>query len=151
MRLSLLTLRRTHSAFFFLAIIAYFALVSVLSHMPGTLLTAIPWNIWDKAMHFLEYLPLGFFVAVGMRHRPLSYRKVTVCILGILLAFGFGCLDELHQSFVPGRFATFSDVLADTLGGGVGVLIGLLPFFTRPGDYPVGVSNHLTNSIPPER
>ncbi len=134
MALSSFMFRRTHSGFFILAIIVYFSVISVLSHMPGSLLADLTWNVWDKALHFLEYLPLGFLVAVGMRHRPLSLSKVTVCILGILLTFGFGCLDEFHQSFVSGRFASFSDVLADTLGGGVGVIIGLLPFFVRSGE-----------------
>ena len=39
-----------------------------------------------------------------------------------LLAILYAVLDELHQSFVPGRGATMSDVGIDSIGAGLGIL-----------------------------
>ena len=37
--------------------------------------------------------------------------------LGVILASGWGFLDEWHQRFVPGRSAELADVAADCIGG----------------------------------
>jgi VanZ family protein len=70
----------------------------------------------DYVKHFLGYGLFALAVAVGMTsgfHSRLSFRKV----LGSFLIAGiYGCLDEFHQGFVPGRTATVADVLADLLG-----------------------------------
>ena len=41
----------------------------------------------------------------------------------LLAAFVYGCLDEFHQSFVPGRDVEAGDVSADTFGGFLAVLV----------------------------
>jgi VanZ family protein len=41
----------------------------------------------------------------------------------LVISFVYGASDELHQWFVPGRYATIGDLLADSLGGGVGGFI----------------------------
>ena len=43
-------------------------------------------------------------------------------LLGIVLAATliYGASDEIHQYFVPGRNASWTDWLADTLGGLIG-------------------------------
>lgn len=35
-----------------------------------------------------------------------------------------GAIDEIHQSFVPGRFSSIFDWFADLLGGVIGTLAG---------------------------
>ena len=58
-----------------------------------------------------------------------SFQNNMVLVLIVSLLYGLS--DEFHQWFIPGRSATFGDVLADTLGGGFG---GLLLFkFKRKG------------------
>jgi len=37
------------------------------------------------------------------------------------VAFGYGVLDEWHQSFVPGRHASLADVLLDSAGVVIGI------------------------------
>ena len=78
----------------------------------------------DKAIHVLEYLPFGFLLARAfIQQRPAVkiWQVVTICSLL------YGISDEYHQSFVPGREAGVSDVIADTIGGFLGVWIFLFP------------------------
>ena len=44
----------------------------------------------------------------------------------ILIVSGYGIIDEIHQSFVPGRFPSFFDWTADTLGAILGGLLCLI-------------------------
>lgn len=126
----------------FVASVFYFGLVSFLSHLPGSVLKELPFNIWDKAAHLIAYMPLGFLLALGMTRRPLRWSKNLAVVLTLGVVAGLGALDEFHQSFVPGRFSTLSDTIADLLGGGIGAAVAV--FFIQP----VGVSNHLRNSRP---
>ncbi len=115
------------SAYIFLAGAgAYFIVISIVSHIPGNTFQEVPFNIWDKAAHFIEYLPLGLLLATAIRRQPISFKRKSVLIWGALLVFGFGVLDEFHQMFVPGRFASWLDVVADTVGGFTGVLLGTM-------------------------
>jgi len=43
--------------------------------------------------------------------------------ISILFAACYGCLDEVHQYFVPERNADWLDAAADTVGGIAGVLL----------------------------
>lgn len=78
-------------------------------------------GIIRKLAHFMEYLCMGL----------LSYSLVAVwygtrvrgCLLVLLQIFLSAGLDEFHQYFVPGRCASFRDVMIDTAGGGVGILL----------------------------
>ena len=70
----------------------------------------------DKMLHCLEYSILGW---LGYRAYYSTIKKpilfLTVC--GIM----FGCFDEFWQSFIPGRFPSHYDVIAD----GFGVIFGV--------------------------
>lgn len=70
----------------------------------------------DKIAHFGAYLVLGFLLAWG---RGPQARIFWLILLGSL----YGILDELHQSFVPGRSADVWDVTADIFGVFTGVLV----------------------------
>jgi hypothetical protein len=43
-------------------------------------------------------------------------------LVAIALAVAFGAADEWHQSFTPGRDASWLDLLADTVGATAGAL-----------------------------
>ena len=71
-----------------------------------------------KYAHMFEYFCLGvgvclFFSEALEKRWPAFFSAVAFCFL-------YACSDELHQSFVPGRAALFSDVLID----GAGYLLG---------------------------
>lgn len=50
-----------------------------------------------------------------------EFDRIAIClIIGIIYATS----DEIHQAFVPGRGPMFTDVLIDSMGVTVGMLIG---------------------------
>ena len=72
----------------------------------------------DWAYHFIEYAVGGVLAGLALRGREPRHDA--------LLALGFcalyALLDEWHQSFVPGRDSSGTDVAADLAGAYVGVL-----------------------------
>ncbi len=108
------------------AAIVYCCAIGVLSHLPGDEIPTIV--IWDKAVHFLEYIPLGLLLTGWLILRSGPGRRLVVLysVLGVAM---LGGIDEIHQAFVPGRVPSGFDLIADVLGGLVGSLIGV-PFFS---------------------
>ena len=49
-----------------------------------------------------------------------AYRSVMVTLLICII---YAASDELHQAFVPGRGAHVSDVIIDSAGSALGILI----------------------------
>jgi VanZ family protein len=82
----------------------------------------------DKVLHLLVYAVLGFLILGGMRPAEAGYRRGNR-LAAFLLVVLYGILDEYHQSFVPGRIADPLDVLADAVGGLIGV--GLMALIYR--------------------
>lgn len=86
-------------------------------------LSAPPGGVSDKAGHAMAYGGLALFVL-----RAVARARVThVTWGGALLAWGltvaYGATDELHQYFVPGRFAAFDDWVADAVGSAVALVV----------------------------
>ncbi|MFH1314488.1 MAG: VanZ family protein [Candidatus Eisenbacteria bacterium] len=74
----------------------------------------------DKVLHFIEYSILGITL------RYWSARSGKFLVGG---GIAFGALDELHQLWIPGRCASFWDLVADALGVTFGFVISR--FFLR--------------------
>lgn len=77
-----------------------------------------------KLAHFAEYACMGVLLYV-IWSQWVSARK-RLCLLILSCVFFSAVLDELHQWFVPGRYASLADVLLDTCGGAVGMLMMIL-------------------------
>lgn len=105
--------------------------VFLLSHMTNVQLMRFEFNIWDKLAHFVEYLPIGFLVAGLLRVTMKSRTLLFLGSIAVAIVFGFGCLDELHQYFVPTRQASGLDILADVLGGVAGASLAFAFFRVR--------------------
>ncbi len=71
--------------------------------------------------HFMNYFVLGFLALNALKfYYPLTVKTLTITfILGTL----FGFIDEMIQRFVPGRAFTWFDVLTDSLGFLLGIMI----------------------------
>ena len=72
----------------------------------------------DKVFHAGIYGLLGLLFYFSLRESGI-YRYLF--LLSVVLAVGYGVTDEFHQSFVPGRFASAGDLLADLAGALLGV------------------------------
>ncbi len=86
-----------------------------------------------KLGHFSEYMALGFFSfcylsSFLMKNNKKRDLKKTV-ILSLLFSIIYASSDEFHQSFVVGRDGNIIDVLIDSSGSLVGVLISSMIYF----------------------
>lgn len=76
-----------------------------------------------KLAHFSEYACMGILVYT-LWSQWIARRK-PLCALTVVWVFLSASGDEFHQYFVPGRCASFTDVLLDTCGGASGMLFSL--------------------------
>ena len=98
------------------------AIIFKLSSMTTAELEDFP-HIWDKLAHFCEYATLaGCYAMLWTRNAWSKRQWLRVLVVGIL-ALAYGCTDEYHQSFVPGRSVSLEDICADVVGGIVGITI----------------------------
>ena len=75
-----------------------------------------------KLAHFSIYTVLGFCASVAAgRRRLFTLRSLGTVLFGFLYALS----DEFHQSFSAGRSCEFRDVMIDTVGATLGMLISV--------------------------
>ena len=104
---------------FLLAALSWAGLIFYLSSQPSIETPALfPGE--DKLFHLIAFGILGFLTmgALQVSHEGYPTRQVWLVALAVML---YGILDEFHQYFVPGRSADVYDVLADAIGGLLGV------------------------------
>lgn len=78
-------------------------------------------RILRKCMHATEFCILGILIFLCLRTFEVHNWKLPV--ISIVLSFLYACSDEFHQKFIDGRCCRFKDVLIDTAGAFIGVLI----------------------------
>lgn len=84
-----------------------------------------------KYAHFFIYIVLGLLVSNWLAYSGINWWKrfaisLVICIL-------FAVSDEIHQAFVPGRSALLMDVVIDTAGSVVGIMIhSILHYLSKP-------------------
>lgn len=76
---------------------------------------------FDKVAHFGAFALLALLVVLALRVRDVGRRGSAW--LSVAISCGYGVLDELHQSFVPGRIPDLFDLLADAAGAAVAVTV----------------------------
>jgi len=122
-------LRQRRPRLFLFAAVAYAALIFAVSQIPGKELERIGVDIWDKALHAAEYLPLGALVMgflVARREAAAGAAPWRDLVVALGIALAYGASDELHQAFVPGRHSAWTDVAADAVGGALGAAVALI-------------------------
>lgn len=66
------------------------------------------------------YAVFYFLLYRGVNLQNQEAEKKT--FIPFIIVFGYACLDELHQSFTPGRSPTFRDIGYDLLGAAIAFL-----------------------------
>lgn len=78
----------------------------------------------DKIAHAIAFGSLAGAIALWVPSRrwmaPGSWRFICLAA-GIAILYGIS--DEIHQSFVPGRFPSVYDVIADAIGAFAGAAV----------------------------
>ena len=78
----------------------------------------------DKISHFIAYGTLTINAGLLTIKNPKSFRSaIALCIV-------YGGLIEVGQYYVPGRFMSFYDIVANTAGVAIGTVVVLL--FHKP-------------------
>ena len=75
-----------------------------------------------KCAHMFVYFILSILTMLLMftyETYPLRFK----CFISLLVSFLYACSDELHQFFVGGRSASFRDVMIDSTGACIGILL----------------------------
>lgn len=89
----------------------YALLIVVLSSVPSQSFPPSELFGYDKILHLVEFFALGALVMWAWRR---TWPTLFFCTV-------FAVLDEVHQSFTPGRDASAWDALADGVGLALGV------------------------------
>ena len=72
---------------------------------------------WDKSNHALAFASLAFSGVWGVWPRPRQWVWLVIALVG----YGIGI--EIAQSFLPPREADWRDVVADSVGIALGLLL----------------------------
>lgn len=104
--------------------ILYVILIFALSSLNQQFVVNYSWSIDDFLLHFVEYNLYGVtLIWAVMKDKPGSELKTSY-----RLAVSIGALsaiaDEFYQSFIPSRFSTIEDVVADVFG----VILSIITF-----------------------
>lgn len=76
-----------------------------------------------KAVHATVYFVLALLLLAIGRVIFGNKKYLLSCVIAILLCFLFALTDEYHQTFVAGRTGQMMDVLIDTAGACIGILL----------------------------
>ena len=76
-------------------------------------------TIIRKLAHLTEYFILGLLMINCLK----DYKINKVYILSVVFSFIYAITDELHQTFISGRSGEVRDIVIDTIGALIGVLI----------------------------
>lgn len=103
----------------------YIVVIFVLSSIPGNRLPEIQFNMADKVVHFIIFGILGLLLARGLGVCQNTFCRTNYAIVSIMIGIGYGLIDEWHQAYVPGRYSSVSDWVAD----GLGIIVFVLLFW----------------------
>ena len=117
---------------FLLCALGWAGVIFYLSHLPGVDVPPLFFGK-DKLFHAVVFGILGFF-ALGAMKTTADGHRVFQPWLAVVLVIVYGVLDEFHQHFVPGRSSDIYDVMADAVGGMLGVWLSYRFIKARAGN-----------------
>ncbi len=87
------------------------------------------YDVLHNGAHIVAYgLLAGSFLLSGLVGPTLAIGPRWWPLLSVVASTAYGVVDELHQSYVPGRVCSFGDLLSDASGAALAVtaLLALL-------------------------
>ena len=106
-----------HNAYRMVPMILVMGIIFFLSHQTGDEITLPDFSNSDLVAHMIAYAVLGGTVLYAWS-KPVKRRNPSKVVLNtVFFCLLYGISDEFHQSFIPGRYVSAMDVVADTLGG----------------------------------
>lgn len=90
-----------------------------------------------KSAHMFLYFVLAILTFMFISIKSIREQNLTSKIIfrnmaiALLIVFLYACSDEFHQLFVPGRSGEFRDVMVDTCGGIIGLILISINYFRK--------------------
>ena len=83
-----------------------------------------------KIGHAVLYFVMAIFTTSALYAS--GFRRGRLYATSLIICFVYAITDEVHQYFIPGRSAEFTDVLIDTFGAALAILLwaGVYRFVT---------------------
>lgn len=106
-----------------LPLLAYAFLIFAVSSIPRLPKAEIGIPGIDKMAHALEYLFFFLLSLRAFRNQPFKLQDNKLLILSFSISVIYAILDEIHQSYIPGRQADVLDLIADLAGIVAGALL----------------------------
>lgn len=100
--------------------------IFVFSSLPSSELPNFNWADWivKKGGHALGYGLLAFTYLRGLKGES-SHTSSRQLLGAWLLAVLYSATDEFHQSFTPGRHPAATDVLIDSIGAAIALILAV--------------------------
>lgn len=103
-------------------LLIYWIILFILTSLPSNKLPEI--GLSDKIEHFGAYLVLSFLLNMAFRfQKKIKLFSERPNLYSFLFVFIYGIFDEIHQAFIPGRYCDLFDLIADTIGAILGLII----------------------------
>ena len=102
----------------------FISYLSIVIYFSAQTANELSWfsQLWkfDKVVHFLEYLGVGFLLINALKIKPLTkiQWKYAICFL-----FLFPVFDEMLQYYTPTRIPDIYDAIVDICGGLFGAYV----------------------------
>ncbi|MGH9347322.1 MAG: VanZ family protein [Vicinamibacterales bacterium] len=101
-------------------VVLYMAVIFYSSAQPDP---GLPPGLTDKPTHSIAYAVLGGLVVRALAGGLPARITLATAVAGVALTAAYGATDEIHQMFVPGRYADANDLAADAIGGAIGAFV----------------------------
>ena len=107
--------------------IIWAVIIFVESSISDLTTTSIDIAYKDKIAHIIVFGILGFLITRAFYNSSTGNIRKYAIVLSIVVGLLYGVFDEIHQSFIPGRYPEFGDVIADF----VGIILSQLFFVSK--------------------
>ncbi|NLT50987.1 MAG: VanZ family protein [Ignavibacteria bacterium] len=105
----------------YLPLVLYWLIIFIGTSIPGGSIPSI--GVSDKFKHFAAYFILTIMLSIAFSlQEKLLFIKKHVILSSLFVASSYGVIDEIHQSFIPGRSCDLYDWIADFIGAVLGVV-----------------------------
>ena len=82
-----------------------------------------------KSAHFILFCLLSILCFIAIYEIKKSVKIST--LVSFSITFIYACIDEIHQLFIPGRGSQIKDVLIDSIGAIIGLIVINLIFMLK--------------------
>ncbi|KAF0153233.1 MAG: hypothetical protein FD143_310 [Ignavibacteria bacterium] len=110
-------LREKKVLFVYVPLAVYWAVIFIATSLPTVSMPRL-FDAQDKLEHFAAYFILEVLLALTLhfqnKYAALKQRPLLFSFIFLIL---YAAFDEIHQYFIPGRYADILDWAADVVGG----------------------------------